>query len=113
MSAPFYNAWFAQGLPRGEAVSFIFGYLARKREYALIAAASLAAALCAVGVQITMKLLVDGMNQHGRSSAVYLALGLFFTLLAVESVLWRTSGVLVCRATTATGVDIRLDLFDR
>lgn len=76
------------------------------------------AAGCAVGVQYVMKLLVDAMSGVGWGQAykghgaAWIALGGFLGLIAIESVMWRISGILGCRATVRVGVDVRLDLFD-
>jgi ATP-binding cassette subfamily B protein len=42
---------------------------------------------------------------------VWVALGLFIGLIAAENVLWRVGGWLGCRTIVASGVDVRLDLF--
>jgi ATP-binding cassette subfamily B protein len=70
------------------------------------------AAGCAVGVQYGMKLLVDAMTMpEGEVMAVWMALALFMGLIGLENVLWRLGGWLGCRTIVATGVDVRLDLF--
>jgi ATP-binding cassette subfamily B protein len=70
------------------------------------------AAGCAVAVQYVMKLLVDGMAGPREASAtVWSALVLFVTFIAGESIMWRITGWLACRATLSVGVDMRLDLF--
>jgi ATP-binding cassette subfamily B protein len=78
-----------------------------------VLAAVAGGALCAVAAQYALKLLVDGMTRptldHER---VFLCLGLFLGLLAVESVCWRAGGWLGSRAVIKLGEDIRLDLFD-
>jgi ATP-binding cassette subfamily B protein len=43
---------------------------------------------------------------------VWTPLIFFLSLIAIESILWRCSGWLGCRAIIATGVDIRVDLFE-
>ena len=55
-------------------------------------------------------------RRHGRSADratadVWTPLALFLGLIAVENVLWRLGGWLGCRTIVATGVDMRLDLF--
>ncbi|RWX79420.1 ABC transporter ATP-binding protein [Neorhizobium lilium] len=70
------------------------------------------AAGCAVAVQYVMKMLVDAMASQNNSNTAFFALGIFIALIAVESLLWRASGWLGCRATIGVGVDMRLDLFD-
>src|SRR3954452_24454243 len=75
-----------------------------KREAALFAPLALlvaGAASCAVVVQVMMKLLVDAMalGPDAGQSRVWQALGGFIALIAVESLLWRLSGWLGCRAT--------------
>jgi ATP-binding cassette subfamily B protein len=69
-------------------------------------------AACAVGVQYSMKLIVDSMagGDMGRRH-VWWWLVLFMGLIAVESVFWRLSGWLGCNTVVATGVNIRLALF--
>jgi ATP-binding cassette subfamily B protein len=72
-----------------------------------------AAASCAVAVQYGMKLIVDAMNRPDRSAApVEQLLAIFIALIGIESLLWRAAGVLGCRSIVATGVDLRLDLFE-
>lgn len=71
-----------------------------------------AAAGCAVAVQYGMKLLIDAMASPDRAAAdVWTPLGLFLGFIAAENVLWRLGGWLGCRTVLATGVDMRLDLF--
>jgi ATP-binding cassette subfamily B protein len=71
------------------------------------------AASAAVGVQYAMKLLVDAMDSTVRSTAnVWWPLGLFLTLMTVENLLWRLGGWQGSRAIVASGVDLRLDLFE-
>ncbi len=70
------------------------------------------AAACAVAVQYGMKLLVDAMATDNRAAAdVWTPLLLFIGLIAIENVMWRGGGWLGCRTVVATGVDVRLDLF--
>ena len=79
---------------------------------ALLLMVALAAA-CAVGVQVTMKFIVDAMSlgaSHAGAS-IWRWLGLFMFFIGCESVCWRLSGWLGCRTVVATGVDMRLDLF--
>ncbi len=81
--------------------------------FALLVGLVLAAAGCAVGIQYLMKFLVDAMAQPARSGAqVWWLLGIFISLILVESLLWRISGWLGCRLTLDVGVSVRLDLFD-
>ncbi|WP_019883287.1 MULTISPECIES: ABC transporter ATP-binding protein [unclassified Methylophilus] len=71
------------------------------------------AASSAVGVQYAMKLLVDAMDSSVRSTAhVWAPLFLFLVLITVENLLWRLGGWQGSRAIVASGVDIRLDLFE-
>jgi ATP-binding cassette subfamily B protein len=89
-----------------------------KREAALFAPLALlvaGAASCAVLVQVMMKLLVDAMalGPDAGQLRVWQALGGFIALIAVESLLWRLSGWLGCRATIGAGVKMRMDLFWR
>ncbi len=92
---------------------FFLKYLrARKLEFGALAALVISAGACAVAVQYSMKLIVDAMAGPDRSAAaVWQPLMFFMGLIAIESVLWRTSGWLGCKTIVATGVDIRLDLF--
>ncbi len=69
-------------------------------------------ACCGVGVQYAMKLLIDAMAHRPPAvGGVYLALGIFIALIALESTLWRMAGWIGMRATIRSGVDIRIDLF--
>lgn len=71
------------------------------------------AASSAVGVQYAMKLLVDAMDSTVRASAnVWAPLTLFLVLITLENLLWRLGGWQGSRAIVASGVDIRLDLFE-
>ncbi len=71
------------------------------------------AASSAVGVQYAMKLLVDAMDSTARASAqVWVPLTLFLVLITLENLLWRLGGWQGSRAIVASGVDIRLDLFE-
>ncbi|HSI23734.1 MAG TPA: ABC transporter ATP-binding protein [Methylophilaceae bacterium] len=71
------------------------------------------AASCAVGVQYAMKLLIDAMDAEDRQAAlVWAPLALFIGLIAMENILWRLGGVIGSKAVIATGVDLRLDLFE-
>ncbi|WP_139826436.1 MULTISPECIES: ABC transporter ATP-binding protein [Derxia] len=93
-------------------LAFLARYVKARRWLfgALFAAITLAAA-CAVAVQVGMKLLVDAMASGDRA-AVWHPFGFFLALIALESVLWRIGGWLGARAVVASGVDIRVDLFD-
>ena len=108
-------------LPTG-AVPFLLRYFRRhvRLSFALLAAVT-GGALCAVAAQYGLKLLVDGMTAPSSASAassgadrwhVFVLLGLFLSLLAVESACWRVGGWLGSRATIRVGEDIRLDLFE-
>ncbi|MFO1036266.1 MAG: ABC transporter ATP-binding protein [Geminicoccaceae bacterium] len=96
------------------AIPFIWHYLRRRQRLVwstllLIGAAS----LCAVAVQYGLRLLVDAMMAPvGGRSGVWWPLALLVSLIAAESACWRGSGWLTCRSVVATGVDIRLDLFE-
>src|SRR5918993_4577649 len=74
--------------------AFILHYVgARRWRFAALFAMVLGAAGCAVGVQYIMKLLVDAMaGPRQGNDAVWMALTLFISLTAMESVLWRISG---------------------
>ena len=111
----------AAALPTG-AVPFLLRYIRRHLRLSLALLATVTGgALCAVAAQYGLKLLVDGMTAPQVVSAaapgadrthVFLLLGLFLGLLAVESVCWRLGGWLGSRATIRVGEDIRLDLFE-
>ncbi|MDQ4059842.1 MAG: ABC transporter ATP-binding protein/permease [Pseudomonadota bacterium] len=94
-------------------VDFVLHYVRRRPwHFAGLFTLIFGAACCAVAVQYGMKLLVDAMASPERSTAaVWSALGLFITLIALESVLWRLGGLVGSRTIIASGVDIRLDLF--
>ncbi len=70
------------------------------------------AALCAVGAQYALKLLVDSMTAGGRHDGVSTALALFLALLAAECVCWRLGGFVGSRLVIQAGEDIRADLFE-
>ena len=97
----------------GSAGAFILGYVGRWRwHFIAILAVVVGGAVCAVGVQYVMKVLVDDMaGPRGIGRGIVLALGLFLLLAACESLFWRILGWLVCRTTVGIGVDLRLDLF--
>jgi ATP-binding cassette subfamily B protein len=92
---------------------FLLRYVAlRPGHFAVLFACVLSAAACAVMVQVAMKLLVDTMAAPDRDPApVWTALAIFVSLIAMESILWRASGWFGSRTIVATGVDIRLHLF--
>lgn len=91
---------------------FILHYVRRRPlQFGALIAMVLGAAACAVSVQYVVKLLVDAMAGPRDAGLVWLPLGLFVGLIAVESVLWRLSGWLGCHATVGAGVAMRLDLF--
>lgn len=93
---------------------FLFHYVAaRPIGFLLLAAVVAAGASSSVGVQYAMKMLIDAMTGPGSHmlSAVYLALGLFVGLVALESICHRLAALLLCRITTASGIRIRLDMF--
>lgn len=94
-------------------IPFLWRYVRlRPLHFGLLFAIIVGAASCAVGVQYGMKLIVDAMNAGDRADAdVWFPLGLFLGLIAVENLLWRSGGWLGCRSIVATGVDLRLDLF--
>ncbi|HEV2566948.1 MAG TPA: ABC transporter ATP-binding protein [Microvirga sp.] len=92
---------------------FVLHYIVgRPWQFGALLLTVVGAAGCAVAVQYVMKLLVDGMTgPRDASTAVWSALFLFVTFIAGESILWRITGWLACRATLGVGVDMRLDLF--
>jgi ATP-binding cassette subfamily B protein len=92
---------------------FLLSYIRlRPWQFGTLALLVVGAGSCAVAVQVGMKLIVDAMTSGNRAVAhVWSPLVLFLCLIALESVLWRLSGWLGCRAIVSTGVDIRIDLF--
>ncbi len=76
------------------------------------------AALCAVGVQYALKLLVDGMSSAGAAGAgghragVIAPLSLLLALLGAECAFWRLGGFIGSRLVIQAGEDIRADLFE-
>ncbi len=93
---------------------FLLIYIkARAWQFGALACIIVAAGACAVAVQYGMKLIVDAMATEDRAAAgVWFPLGLFIGLIAAESMLWRLGGWLGCRTVVASGVDIRVDLFE-
>jgi ATP-binding cassette subfamily B protein len=93
---------------------FVLHYVAgRPWHFGALLLAVVGAAGCAVTVQYVMKLLVDAMaGPREANGAVWSALILFVSFIAGESILWRLTGWLACRATLDVGVDMRLDLFN-
>ncbi|QJQ93859.1 MULTISPECIES: ABC transporter ATP-binding protein [Halomonadaceae] len=95
--------------------AFLLRYIRmRPWRFGLLALVVVSAAACAVVVQYSMKLLVDGMAiQEAQRSFTYvwLPFALFIGLIAVENVLWRSSGWLGSRTIIATCADLRVDLF--
>jgi ATP-binding cassette subfamily B protein len=71
------------------------------------------AAGAAVSIQYVLTMLVDIMAGPVEARGhVWIALGFFVGLIAMESVCWRIVGWLTCRTTVSAGVDMRLDLFE-
>lgn len=97
-----------------QAVPFLFLYIKRRPWlFGSVFLIIMGAASAAVGVQYAMKLLVDAMDSTVRSTAnIWLPLGLFLALMTVENLLWRLGGWQGSRAIVASGVDLRLDLFE-
>ncbi len=97
-----------------KAVPFLYLYIKRRPWlFGSVFVIIMGAASAAVGVQYAMKLLVDAMDSTIRSSAnVWWPLGLFLALMTVENLLWRLGGWQGSRAIVASGVDLRLDLFE-
>ena len=94
-------------------LSFLMRYIrARRWQFGALFSVIVAGAACAVLVQYGMKLLVDAMASPDRMAAdVWTPLMLFLGLIAIENVMWRSGGWLGARTIVATGVDMRLDLF--
>ena len=93
---------------------FLAHYMAvRPLGFSLLAAIVVAASASSVGVQYAMKLLIDAMTAHApQLTHVHFALAAFVALVAMENILLRVSVVLLGRISTASGVRIRLDMFD-
>jgi ATP-binding cassette subfamily B protein len=100
------------GLPQS-ALSFLSAYVRRRPwQFGLLFLFIAAGATSAVAVQYGMKLIVDAMSQGDRASPViWRWLIVFISLIALESLLWRSAGLLGCKVVVATGVDVRLTLF--
>ncbi len=98
------------------AIPFLLHHIRRHLSLAIcLMAAVTAGALLAVAAQYGLKLLVDTMTAPAKSherDRVFVVLGVFLALLAVESCFWRLSGWLGSRVIIRVGEDIRLDLFD-
>jgi ATP-binding cassette subfamily B protein len=93
--------------------AFIWHYVkTRPGQFTALMIMATTAAACAVAVQYMMKLLVDAMASQHDTTPAFMALAGFIGLIAAESLLWRCSGWLGCRATVGVGVKMRLDLFD-
>ncbi len=113
VSGEFNDAADGTELPAG-AAPFLLRYIRRhlKLSLALLLVVT-GGALCAVGAQYGLKLLVDGMTAPGtRRNDVMPYLGLFLGLLAVESACWRLGGFLGSRTIIRVGEDIRIELFE-
>ncbi|MDG2532985.1 ABC transporter ATP-binding protein [Sphingomonas sp. HITSZ_GF] len=93
---------------------FLLHYVAvRPLGFLLLALLVIAQASSSVGVQYAMKLLIDAMTVPGSVLAqVQVALLAFIGLVALESLLLRGAAALLCRLSVASGVRIRLDMFD-
>jgi ATP-binding cassette, subfamily B, bacterial len=107
--------------PSVGAVPFLLRYVRRRLRLSLaVLAAVMGGALCGVAAQYGLKLLVDRMTAAAAPSSllgpdrtgVFLDLGVFLGLLALESGCWRLGGWLGSRAVIRMGEDIRLDLFE-
>lgn len=80
----------------------------------LTAASVITAALCAIGAQYSMKLIVDLMATGGRSNSdVWWQLSLIAGAMIAESVLWRTAGWSGSKLVVSAATFIRLELFAR
>ena len=96
------------------ALPFLLRYVRmRPWLFSIVLAVIVGGAACAVGVQYAMKMLIDAMDADNRqSAAIWMPLTLFIGLIATENILWRLGGVFGSKAVIATGVDLRLDLFE-
>ncbi len=91
---------------------FILHHVVRWRgHFVVLFALIVGAAMCGIGQQYGLKLLVDAMAGQ-RSLTPTVAMGVFLSLVVLEAVLLRTTGWLVCRTTIGVGVDLRLELFN-
>jgi ATP-binding cassette subfamily B protein len=95
------------------ALAFIWHYVVRRRwHFGALGLLIIGGAGSAVMVQYGMGRLVDAMSNSGpERTAAWSPFLLFACLIASESLFWRTAGWLSARTIVATGVDIRLDLF--
>ncbi len=93
---------------------FIAHYVAdRWLTFAMLAAIVVAGSASAVGVQYAMKLLIDRMTDASHAAAgLHVMLAWFVGMVAAECVLQRTAALMLGRATVASGVRIRLDMFE-
>ncbi len=93
---------------------FLLHYVSvRPLAFLLLALVVIAQATSSVGVQYAMKVLIDAMTASGHSlGPVKGALVAFIGLVVLESLLLRVAAVLLCRVSVASGVRIRLDMFD-
>lgn len=93
---------------------FLLHYVAvRPLAFATLALVVIAQASSSVGVQYAMKLLIDAMTAPGHAvTPVQIALIAFVGLVALESGLLRAASLLLGRLTVASGVRIRLDMFN-
>ena len=96
------------------ALPFLLRYVRmRPWLFSTVLAVIIGGAACAVGVQYAMKMLIDAMDADNRqTAAIWMPLALFIGLIATENILWRLGGVFGSKAVIATGVDLRLDLFE-
>ncbi len=93
---------------------FLIHYVAvRPWSYALLTLIVIAGSASSVGVQYAMKLLIDAMTgPHHTLAGVHLALAAFVALVVLENGFARLSAVVLALITVASGVRIRLDMFD-
>jgi ATP-binding cassette, subfamily B, bacterial len=96
------------------ALPFVWHHILRRRwRFGGLFVLVVGGAGCAVAVQYGMQLLVDAMAADGVDrAAIWTALALFVGLIGLEGVLWRCAGWLTCQNAVATGVDVRLGLFE-
>jgi ATP-binding cassette subfamily B protein len=80
----------------------------------LTATSVIAAALCAIGAQYAMKLIIDLMSKGARSDpTVWWQLAVFAGMMLAENVMWRTAGWSGSKLVVSAATYIRLDLFRR
>lgn len=93
---------------------FLLHYIAiRPYSFLLLTLVVISGAASAVGVQYAMKMLIDAMTgPHHTLPHVHMALAAFVALVVLENGFVRLSAFLLAAISIASGVRIRLDMFD-